>query len=66
MTERMDDFRKDAMAVVMKELAAGDDNQIGLYILHALRTKYQVIKEKDPARTPLDIALQNNRFLLLN
>ena len=42
-----DDFTRDAMAVVMKELAAGDDNQIGFYILHDLETKYPSIQ--DPA-----------------
>ena len=46
MTERMDDFRKDAMAVVMEELSAGgDSSQVALYILHALETKYTVIQD---------------------
>ena len=40
-----DDFKEDAMAVVMSEIAAGDPNQIGLYILIALQTKYDVIQD---------------------
>ena len=61
MTERMDDFRKDAMAVVMEELAGGDSSQVALYILHALETKYTVIQDS-PFLTANTKALDSQQF----
>ena len=52
-TVMRDDFKEDAMAVVMSEIAAGDPNRIGLYILIALQTKYDVIQDSAPVERQL-------------